>query len=121
MRFAIEYLCLISAASSANNQSIGAVTYADGATGLRKAARFSSASHVITWTRPLGEGTTAPEIVAGTAHYWDPGLPNWEPEIPIADPRVPLVGGNRKLKGRLVSSDSQSRISSDRDSCWFAL
>jgi hypothetical protein len=38
---AIEYLCLTSAASSANDHSIGPVTYADGATGLRKAARFS--------------------------------------------------------------------------------
>ena len=39
---AIEDPCLTSAASNANRQSIGAVTYADGATGLRRAPRFNS-------------------------------------------------------------------------------
>src|SRR6476660_7321649 len=56
---AIEYLCLTSAASSANNHNIGPVTYADGATGLRKAARFSNASQAITCKRLLGDAILA--------------------------------------------------------------
>jgi hypothetical protein len=49
---AIVYRCLTSAASSANNHSIGPVTYADGASGHR---RLSTCSMVAVRNGPAGD------------------------------------------------------------------